>query len=304
MTHPIRLGSRGSKLALTQSEWVAGELARLGHPCEITIIRTTGDRLSEQPVETLPGKGVFVKEIEQALLDNEIDLAVHSMKDLPGEMPDGLCIAAAPPREDTRDVVIGPLDRLVTLATLPAGARLGTSSLRRKAQILALRRDLTVLDMRGNVDTRLRKLDEGQYDAIVLAAAGMHRLGFTARINDYLPSADVLPAAGQGALAIQTRTDDAGVIAALAPLCDDPTMLATRAERTVLAELGGGCSIPLGVLATVDGARLTLTAALCNPASEEIIREHITAEDTPEAIGREMAARLRTRAAHFLPNLM
>ncbi len=303
MKLPIRLGSRGSKLALTQSEWVAGQLAQLGYPCEITIIRTTGDRLSEQPVDTLPGKGVFVKEIEQALLANEVDLAVHSMKDLPGEMPEGLTIAAAPPREDTRDVVIGPAGQPVTLATLPHGARLGTSSLRRRAQILARRRDLAVLDMRGNVDTRLRKLDEGQYDAIVLAAAGMHRLGFQARINDYLPSADVLPAAGQGALAIQTRSDDVELIAALEPLRHTPTMLATRAERTVLAELGGGCSIPLGVLATVDGPRITLRAALCNPASEEIVRERLQEEDTPEAIGRAMAERLRGRAAHFLSTL-
>ncbi|HOS44660.1 MAG TPA: hydroxymethylbilane synthase, partial [Armatimonadota bacterium] len=253
MTHPIRLGSRGSTLALTQSNGVADALARRGHPCAIIIIRTTGDRLAEQPIEALPGKGVFVNEIEQALRDRAVDLAVHSMKDLPGDMPAGLTIAAAPPREDTRDVLVGPLQSPVTLASLPAGARLGTSSLRRKAQILALRPDLTVLDMRGNVDTRLRKLDDGHYDAIVLAAAGLHRLGLAARIHEYLPSPAVLPAAGQGALALQTRADDAALIAALAPLNDDATMRAARAERTVLAELGGGCAIPLGVLATVEG---------------------------------------------------
>ncbi|OPZ84560.1 MAG: Porphobilinogen deaminase [bacterium ADurb.Bin429] len=245
-----------------------------------------------------------MKEIEQALLDREVDLAVHSMKDLPGEMPDGLIIAAVPPREDTRDVLVGPLNQPVTLAALPTGARLGTSSLRRKAQILALRPDLTVLDMRGNVDTRLRKLDDGQYDAVVLAAAGLHRLGLAARIHEYLPSPAVLPAAGQGALAIQTRTDDTKLITALAPLNDDDTMRATRAERTVLAELGGGCSIPLGVLATVDGSRLILRAALCNPTSDEIMREELAGDGTPEGLGREVAARLRSRAAHFLPNLL
>jgi hydroxymethylbilane synthase len=294
------LGSRGSKLALTQSEWVAAQLADLGFRVDIRIIRTTGDRLAETPVENLPGKGVFVKEIEQALLDGSVDLAVHSMKDLPGEMPEGLTIAAVPPREDPRDALFGPNGAPVSLATLPAGARLGTSSLRRKAQILAVRSDLTVLDMRGNVDTRLRKLDEGQYDVICLAAAGIRRLGWAERIAEYLPTTLSLPAAGQGALALQTRSDAAELLESLAPLRHEPTMLATQAERTVLAELGGGCTIPLGVLATVGDDTMTIDAVLCSPTGDELIREHLTGPIDPMHLGKEMATRLRARGGHFL----
>lgn len=299
MTHrTIRLGSRGSKLALVQAHWTIDRLTELGVPVELQIIRTTGDRFAEQAVDTFTTRGVFVAEIEQALLRGTIDLAVHSMKDLPGETVSGLTIAAVPPREDPRDVLIGRV--APTLDALPTGARLGTSSLRRRAQLLAVRPDLAPAEMRGNVDTRLRKLDEGQYDAICLAAAGLHRLGLRDRITEYFPLSLVLPAAGQGALALQTRADDAELIAALAPLHDDITGRATHAERAVLAALGGGCAIPLGVLGTIEGAEISLTAALCSPEGE-VIREQLRGAGAPEDLGLAMAQRLWARGSHLFP---
>lgn len=295
---PIRLGTRGSKLALTQSQWVAGQISRLGHTVDLQIIKTTGDRLAELPVDRFTSKGVFVAELEQALLRGDIDLAVHSMKDIPGEMADGLTIAVVPPREDPRDVLVGRTAS--TLAALPHGAWVGTSSLRRRVQLHHMRPDLELIDMRGNVDTRLRKLDEGQYDAICLAAAGLHRLGLNERITEYFNPEQMLSAAGQGALALQTRTDDAEVIAAIMPLHDAATGLAARTERTVLAALGGGCSVPFGVLATVVDDRISLTAVLFSPSGDEFLREHLTGADTPEEMGEEIVRRLRANGAHLL----
>jgi len=294
---PIRLGTRGSQLALTQSGWVADQLRGLGHTVDLHIIRTTGDRFAEKPVDQFTGKGVFVAELEHALLRGEIDLAVHSMKDIPGEMAEGLTIACVPVREDPRDVLVGRT--APTLATLPQGARLGTSSLRRRVQLHLVRPDLELVDMRGNVDTRLRKLDEGQYDAICLAAAGLHRLGLGARISEYFAPEIVLSAAGQGALALQTRTDDAEVISALAPLHDEATGLASRSERAVLAALGGGCSVPFGTLATVKDGCVVLTAVLCSTTSNAVVREELSSSGSPEELGREMAALLLARGAEM-----
>lgn len=290
---PIRLGTRGSALALTQAQWVAERLSAFGCTLELCIIRTTGDRCSETPVEQFTSKGVFVAELEQALLRGEIDLAVHSMKDLPGELAAGLTIACVPARDDPRDVLVGR--SAPTLALLPAGARVGTSSPRRRAQLRLLRPDLEYIDMRGNVDTRLRKLDAGQYDAVCLAAAGLHRLGLKARITEYFSPEAVVPAAGQGALALQTREDDSELRAVLAPLHHDATAWAVRAERTVLALLGGGCAAPFGVLATPCEAGLTLTAMLGDPSESSTIRIQLTGTNSPEALGQQMARRLRKK---------
>lgn len=295
MTTTLRLGTRGSALALTQSRWVADQLTAAGWPVILEIIRTTGDRITDRLFTPGDGKGVFVAELEQALLNGSIDFAVHSLKDLPGEMADGLVLAAVPAREDPRDVLVGRT--APTLDALPRGAVVGTSSLRRRAQLAANRPDLTLVDLRGNIDTRLRKLDEGHYDAICLAAAGLHRLGFAGCITEYLPFTTFLPAVGQGALALQARGDDARVIAALAELDDLPTHTAVRAERAVLAALGGGCSIPLGVIADAQEETLTLTAALYTADGALALREEYAgAVARPEEAGAGIADRLRRRA--------
>ena len=291
----IRLGTRGSALALAQSRWVAGQLSAQGCAVQLEIIHTTGDRIHDRAFNPQDGRGVFVAEIERALTEGAIDLAVHSMKDLPGEMPAALRLAAVPLREDPRDVLVGGSAR--TLAALRPGAVVGTSSLRRRAQLLAARPDIQVADMRGNVDTRLRKLDEGHYDAICLAAAGLHRLGLAARVTEYFDAARVLSAVGQGALALQTRADEHRFDAALAPLHHEPTCQAVRAERRVLAALGGGCAVPLGVLGTVDGEHITVTAVLCSLDGKKIVRETLTEVAVPEEIGAELARRLLA-AAH------
>ena len=292
--HPIRLGTRGSALALVQSNWTAEQLRRLGAEVELITIRTTGDRIADRAFTPGDGKGVFVAEIERALLDGSIDLAVHSLKDLPAEMPPELQLAAVPAREDPRDVLVG--DTAPTLNTLAPGAVVGTSSLRRRAQLLAVRPDLQVAEMRGNVDTRLRKLDEGQYDAICLAAAGLRRLGWAARITEFFSPLLMVPSVGQGALALQTRRDDARLLDLLSTLHDEPTSQAIRAERAVLAALGGGCTVPLGVLATVREHEIHLISALCSPDGAHIAREELTGCGVPEDLGNQLAHRLLARA--------
>jgi len=293
MEKRIRLGTRGSALALTQSRWVAARMEREGWIVDLEIIHTTGDRIADRAFIPKDGKGVFVAEIERALLAGDIDVAVHSLKDLPGEMTAGLTLAAVPVREDPRDVLVGRT--VPTLATLPPGAVIGTSSLRRRAQLQRLRPDVQLADMRGNVDTRLRKLAEGQYDAICLAAAGLHRLGLAQHITEYFALDAMLPAVGQGALAIQAREGDA-VVAGLQSLHDEKTSRAVRAERAVLAAFGGGCSIPLGVHAVAEGDTLHLSAILCNLDGSNMVREQLTGNDRPETLGRQLAGTLRQRA--------
>lgn len=258
----IIIGSRGSKLALWQSEHVRGVLAAHGIEASIRIIHTTGDKITDVPLAQLGAqtstKGLFTKEIEEALLAGEIDLAVHSMKDMPTELPPGLEIAAVPEREDARDAFISRW----AFADLPVGARVGTSALRRAAQLRAHRPDLEIESLRGNVDTRLRKFDEGQFDAILLAAAGLRRLGWEHRINEYLPPEIVCPAVGQGALAIETRAGDAR----FAFLDHAATRAAVELERAFLRAMGGGCQVPMGchvsdgrmmcAVAEPDGSRL------------------------------------------------
>jgi hydroxymethylbilane synthase len=281
------IASRGSQLALWQARWVQAELASLGHESRIEIIKTTGDKITDVPLAKVGTKGLFTKEIEEALLDGRADLAVHSLKDLPTELPTGLVLAAVPPREDPRDAVVGK-----RLADLPKGAHVGTSSLRRSAQLRKLRPDLVVESVRGNLDTRLRKLDEGQYDAILLAAAGLKRLGWADRIAEILPPELMCSAVGQGALAIETRASGAGFHACRA-LDHAATHAAVTAERGVLATLGGGCQVPIGAYARIENGRLYLTGVVASPDGSEIIRAQSEgaideAEDIGKALGRDL----------------
>ena len=261
------IGSRGSQLALWQANYIQQRLAGHGIEARIEIIHTTGDRITNVPLSTLGAmtstKGLFTKELEEALLDGRIHLAVHSLKDMPTDLPAGLRLAAIPAREDARDAVIGK-----TLDELPQGARVGTSALRRQAQLHALRPDLTIESIRGNVDTRLRKLDEGQFDAILLAAAGLRRLGWGDRISQYFSVEEMCPAAGQGALAIET-TDEFHQV----DLLDDAeARAAITAERSLLRTLGGGCQVPIGAHATIAGGQLHLRAVVASADGAVIIR--------------------------------
>ena len=288
----LTIGSRGSKLALWQAHWIKARLESLGHQCHLQIIQTTGDKITDVALSKVGTKGLFTKEIEEALLDGRADLAVHSLKDLPTELPAGLVLAAVPEREDPRDAVVGR-----PLADLPSGARVGTSSLRRAAQLRKLRGDLTVESVRGNLDTRLRKLDAGQYDAILLAAAGLKRLGWGGRIAEILGPEVMCPAVGQGALAIETRA--AGpAFDACAALDHPATHAAVAAERGLLAALGGGCQVPIGAHATVDGGHLFLEAMVASPDGAELVRG--TSEGAvgeAEMVGRKLGAELLERGA-------
>ena len=241
----LRIGSRGSQLALWQANHIAVLLRGQGHEVEVEIIRTTGDRLQEVRFAQVGAKGMFTKEIEEALAEGRVDLAVHSLKDLPTELPDPFMLAATPARVDARDVFVSVKHE--SLAALPKGAHVGTSSQRRRAQLKALRPDVWPQEFRGNVDTRLRKLAEGQVEAILLAAAGLDRLGKTDWVRERLDPKDFCPAAGQGALGIETRKDDAATIEAVAFLEHPDTRFAVTAERVALAALGGGCQVPIGI---------------------------------------------------------
>jgi hydroxymethylbilane synthase len=241
----LRIGSRGSQLALWQANHIAALLRGQGHDVEIEIIKTTGDRLQEVTFAQVGSKGMFTKEIEEALAEGRVDLAVHSLKDLPTELPEPFWLAATPPRVDPRDALVSV--KFETLAALPQGARVGTSSQRRRAQLKALRPDIEAVEFRGNVDTRLRKLAEGQVDAILLASAGLDRLEKTEWIRERLDPKDFCPAAGQGSLGIETRKGDDATIAAVAFLDDPSTHFAVTAERAALAALGGGCQVPIGI---------------------------------------------------------
>lgn len=270
MTPLVRIGTRRSKLALTQSGMMQRAIGRalgvadadLAEAVPLVEIVTTGDRVQDRRLMEIGGKALFTKEIEEALLEGRVDVAVHSMKDVPAEPPPGLCIAATPPREDPRDAFVS--DAFATFAELPAGARLGTASLRRQAQALALRPDLAIEMLRGNVDTRLRKLADGEFDAILLAAAGLNRLGFESVIRERLSLDDFLPAPGQGALALQTRADDRSA-AWVASLDDPATALAVAAERGAMTALEGSCRTAIGAHAEIAAGRLRLTTEMLAP---------------------------------------
>jgi hydroxymethylbilane synthase len=276
----IVIGSRGSQLALWQARHIA---SKLNVETRIEIIKTTGDKIQDVPLSQVGGKGLFTKEIEEALLDHRIDLAVHSLKDMPSELPLGLTLAAIPEREDPRDALLG--------APLKDGARVGTSSLRRSVQLKAMHRNVSVETLRGNVDTRIRKLDEGQYDTIVLAAAGLRRLGWAHRISELIPVDVMIPAVGQGALAIETR-DDSGEAHQLARTLDhEASRLAITAERAFLAVFGGGCQVPIGAHATLHNGSIHLRAFVSEPDGSNAKRGEQTGTD-PVRVGEELAKRL------------
>jgi hydroxymethylbilane synthase len=300
------IGSRGSKLALWQAEWVRSALSALSAQLEvhIAIIKTSGDVLKDAPLSVIGGQGVFTREIEEALLDGRIDLAVHSLKDLPTVLPAGLAIAAITEREDARDALVLRSDLFIehpSIRGLPEGAVVGTSSPRRLAQLKHLRTDLCIRELRGNVDTRLRKLDAGDYDAVILASAGLRRLGFSERISAAIATKELLPAVSQGALGLETRAGDARTIELLAPLDHAPTRLACTAERALLRGLGGGCQLPIAAHATVSGDSLRLEGLTAALSGEPVIRDELegAASDAIE-IGERLAARLLERGARSL----
>ena len=296
----IRLGSRGSKLALWQAEFVQFEIERkTGKKVEIRKIRTTGDMILDVPLARVGGKGLFVKEIEEALLTGRIDLAVHSMKDVPTDLPDDLAIVSITRREDPRDAFLSV--RYRRFEDLPQGAKVGTSSLRRQTQLLGLRPDLTIESLRGNLDTRIRKMEEGRFDAILLAAAGLRRLGWEERITEVLPVEMSLPAIGQGALGIEIRRGDAATREAVSFLNDRDTALAVRAERGFLKRLEGGCQVPIASYGRTEGDRIFLEGLVGRPDGSEIIRGSAGGDvSDPEALGVSLAEQLLERGARTI----
>jgi len=304
----IRIGSRGSELALWQAEHIAGQLREVGHEVSIEVIRTTGDRLQGISFNAVGTKGMFTKEIEEALDGERVDLAVHSLKDLPTELHPAFALAALPRRADPRDAFVS--EGFESFAALPAGARVGTSSLRRQSQLRAHRRDLEYIEFRGNVDTRLRKMMSGEAEACVLACAGLDRLGRTALLRERLPAEVVCPAAGQGALAIEVRAGDTAMLEALRFLDDVETRFAVTAERGALGALGGGCQVPIGIFCErhVRGSRAeredhwVITGAVSLPGGEAAVRvalEHRT-EEEPRLLGLQLAEELLRQGAGAL----
>ena len=303
MARPLVIGSRGSKLALWQAEQARDRLRSLNPTIDIRIeiIKTTGD-VKNDPLSVIGGKGVFTKELEDALLDERIDIAVHSLKDLPTTLPERLAISAVCEREDARDALVLRSDISIensSLLNLPQHAVVGTSSQRRVAQLKALRGDVVVRDLRGNVDTRIRKLDEGQYDAVILASAGLVRLGLQKRITARIEISEMLPAVGQGAIAIETRTDDEFAVEATARLDHRETRLACLAERAFLRGLGGGCQFPIAAHAIIDREQLKLDGLVAKPDGSEILRASLTGDNAAE-IGSTLAAELLDRGAGAL----
>jgi hydroxymethylbilane synthase len=302
-SHVLTIGSRGSRLALWQAEQARDRLRQLnpGFQIEIEIIKTTGDVKSD-PLSVIGGKGVFTKELEDALLSHRIDLAVHSLKDLPTILPQGLSISAICEREDPRDaLVLRAGSRIATLRDLPTKSVVGTSSQRRLSQLKALRDDVVVKDLRGNVDTRVRKLDEGQYDALILASAGLIRLGLRDRISAAVSTSEMLPAVGQGAIAIETRADDEVASQATSKLNHSATELACHAERAFLRGLGGGCQFPIAAHAVIEGELLKLEGLVARPDGSEILRGASSGTAAEgEGIGAALAARLIDQGAGSL----
>ncbi len=290
----LRIGSRGSQLALWQANHVSGLLRARGHEVEIEVIKTTGDKITEVALGQVGTKGMFTKEIEEALAERRVDLAVHSLKDLPTELASTFTLAAVMKRQDPRDVFLSL--RFDRFTDLPKGARVGTSSLRRQAQIKSVRPDLNIFPLRGNVDTRLRKLESGEFDAIILAAAGLNRLGRTERVCEVLPVEVMCPAVGQGALGIEARADDSATLKELKFLDDSAARRATAAERALLRALGGGCQVPIGAYAEAVDGPLKLTAIVALPDGSEVLREQQTGSD-PEELGARVGRRLLARGA-------
>jgi hydroxymethylbilane synthase len=285
----LRIGTRGSLLAKWQAEFFRQQIFQaIGVECEIVIIKTSGDKMQQTPLSRIGGKGVFVKELEDALLEESIDIAVHSVKDIPTQVPALLSFPAICLRGDVRDCLVS--GNGATLANLRQGARVGTGSLRRRAQILHIRPDLDVRDLRGNVDTRLRKVETGEYDAVILAKAGLDRLGWAHRISETFSPDVCMPAVGQGALGVECRTADADTFAALEKLDDAETRSAIIAERTLLSVLEGGCQVPLGAWARIERGELVLDACVCSIDGVQYIKQSSTAPpDQARALGQRMA---------------
>jgi len=282
----LRIGTRGSLLAKWQAESIRKRLfAASGVEAEIVIIKTAGDKMQQAPLTQIGGKGIFIKELEEALLEESIDLAVHSVKDIPTDTPSRLMFPAVCRRDDVRDCLVGS-----TLASLRQGARVGTSSLRRQAQLSHIRPDLDFRDLRGNVDTRLRKVESGEYDAILLAKAGLDRLGVSQRISEILSPDVCMPAVGQGAIAVECRLKDTETADILAPLDDAETRTAIIAERALLAALQGGCQVPLGAWARIERGELVLEACVCSVDGVQYVKQRATAPpDQGAALGEHMA---------------
>ena len=294
----LRIGTRGSKLALTQSEWVKGKI-EAQHPdvqVELVRVKTTGDKILDAPLSKIGGKGLFVKEIEEALLSERIDLAVHSMKDVPAAQPEGLILTTFPEREDPRDAFVST--RYDDLAQLPQGARVGTGSLRRSAQLLHIRPDLELVPVRGNVDTRLRKLEAGEYEAIILAASGLKRLGLKDRISQALDVEQILPAIGQGALGLEVRRDDEGTIGRIDFLNHRETEITIKAERAFLTELDGGCQVPLAAFCRTENGQLRLEGMVAELDGSKVLRDQMRGEESEaEEMGVALARRLLSAGA-------
>jgi hydroxymethylbilane synthase len=301
MISPLRIGTRGSPLALWQAEYVASRLGPLAapRPVELVKIETAGDLVRDLPLSQIGGDGVFTKEIQRALLMDVVDVAVHSLKDLPTTHVENLTLGAVPSRGPTGDVFVSR--RHARFDDLPHGAVVATGSLRRRAQALHRRPDLKLTTMRGNVETRLRKLDEQGLDAIILAQAGLERLGLAAHITEILDPSWMLPAVGQGALGLECRADDQAVLDLMGPLNDGPTRAAVLAERALLRGLGGGCLVPIGARAVVEGGRLTLRAAVLAPdGSRQVVDETEGPAVDAEAVGMRLAERMLTKGAREL----
>jgi hydroxymethylbilane synthase len=300
----ISIGTRGSKLALWQAEWIKSELEKRYPYLEIELnrIKTTGDKILDVPLAKVGGKGLFVKEIEEALLRHEVDIAVHSMKDVPTEFPEGLHLAVVCKREDPRDALISQIQnakfKIQKFKDLPSHAKIGTSSLRRSCQLLNIRPDLKIEQLRGNLDTRLRKLDEGQFDAVILATAGVKRLGLKNRITEILPFKISLPAIGQGAIGIECRIDDEFIRNLITPLNHPETSLCVKTERAFLKRLGGGCQVPIAAYARIDKGRVKMDALVGSITGERLIKGHI--EGLPvhvEHLGIKLAEDILSRGA-------
>jgi hydroxymethylbilane synthase len=304
MKNKVVIGTRGSKLALWQAEWVKSELQRMnpGLEVELNKIKTTGDKILDVPLAKVGGKGLFVKEIEEALLRGEADLAVHSMKDVPTEFPEGLHLAVICEREDPRDAFIARIENgqfaMGGFKDLPQGASVGTSSLRRSCQLLNIRPDLRIMQLRGNLDTRLRKLDEKEFDAIILAAAGVKRLGWAKRITEILAPEISLPAIGQGAIGIECRTGDSFVNKLISPLNHNETSVCVRAERACLKRLEGGCQVPIAAYARLDGGKIVIDGLVGSVSGDRLVRSHFEGRpEEYESLGKRLAEDLLSKGA-------
>jgi hydroxymethylbilane synthase len=289
----LKIGTRGSKLALTQSHWVKEKIEKKHSHIQVELVRikTTGDKILDSPLSEIGGKGLFVKEIEDALLEKRVDMAVHSVKDVPAELPGPLMVSVFPKREDPHDALLSRGN--LTLDGLPPGARVGTSSLRRITQLLYIRPDLDTVPVRGNVDTRIRKLESGEFQAIILAVAGLKRLGLASRIDERISSQLLMPAIGQGALGLEVRREDQKTMDLISFLNHGPTEMTVRAERAFLKELEGGCQVPIAAIGSLNAENLYLRGMVANLDGTEILKDEITGKkDKAEELGITLAKRL------------